>query len=141
MEEMPKSRLLVHTSLIPIRWGDMDAYRHVNNTVYFRYMEQVRVEFLETIGYSIVPKGKAPVIINASCTFLLPLTYPGVVEVKMYCGAPGNSSIPSSYEIRLHGEDALYATGDSKIVWTEMATGKSVPIPDGLRTLLSGVEG
>ena len=141
MEEMPKSRLLVHTSLIPIRWGDMDAYRHVNNTVYFRYMEQVRVEFLETIGYSIVPKGKAPVIINASCTFLLPLTYPGVVEVRMYCGTPGNSSIPSSYEIRLQGEDALYATGDSKIVWTEMATGKSVPIPDGLRTLLSGVEG
>ncbi len=28
---------------MPIRWGDMDAFEHVNNTVYFRYMEQVRI--------------------------------------------------------------------------------------------------
>lgn len=137
MQEIEKPRRLVHSSLIPIRWGDMDAYRHVNNTVYFRYMEQVRVEFLETLGHVILPKGKAPVIINASCTFLAPLTYPGVVEVKMYCGEPGNSSIPSSYEIRLQGDETLYATGDAKLVWTDMATGKSVPIPDDLRDLLS----
>ena len=134
---MEHKKKLIHITKMPIRWGDMDAYRHVNNTMYFQYMEQVRVEFLETIGYSIVPKGKAPVIINASCTFLLPLTYPGVVEVRMYCGTPGNSSIPSSYEIRLQGQDVLYATGDAKIVWTEMATGKSVPIPDPLRVLLA----
>ena len=141
MEHMPKSRRLVHTSLIPIRWGDMDAYRHVNNTMYFQYMEQVRVEFMESIGHSISPKGKAPVIINASCTFLRPLTYPGIAEVKMYLGAPGNSSIPSSYEIRLQGKDEVYATGDAKVVWTEMATGKSVPIPADLRALLSTIEG
>ena len=141
MEEIDKSRILVHTSFIPIRWGDMDAYRHVNNTVYFRYMEQVRVEYLEALGHSILPKGRAPVIINASCTFLVPLTYPGTVEVRMYCGAPGNSSVPSSYEIRLQGDDTLYATGESKIVWTEMATGKSVPIPESLRARLSGIAG
>jgi acyl-CoA thioester hydrolase len=35
---------------MPVRWGDMDAYGHVNNTVYFRYMEQVRVEWLEQMG-------------------------------------------------------------------------------------------
>lgn len=140
MDDMPKSHLLVHTSLIPIRWGDMDAYRHVNNTVYFRYMEQVRVEFMESLGYPISPKGRAPVIINASCTFLRSLSYPGIVEVKMFLGVPGNSSIPSSYEIRLQGQDNLYATGDAKIVWTEMASGKSVPIPDPLRALLSNIE-
>ena len=140
MDDMPKLHLLVHTSMIPIRWGDMDAYRHVNNTVYFRYMEQVRVEFMEALGYPISPKGRAPVIINASCTFLRSLSYPGTVEVKMFLGAPGNSSIPSRYEIRLQGQDALYATGDAKIVWTEMATGKSVPIPDPLRVLLAATE-
>jgi acyl-CoA thioester hydrolase len=118
----------------------MDAYRHVNNTVYFRYMEQVRVEFMESLGYPISPKGRAPVIINASCTFLRSLSYPGTVEVKMFLGSPGNSSLPSHYEIRLQGQDTLYATGDAKIVWTEMATGKSVPIPDPLRVLLSGSE-
>jgi acyl-CoA thioester hydrolase len=122
-----------------MRWGDMDAYRHINNTVYFRYMEQVRVEYLESLGYSVEPKGTAPVIINASCTFLIPLTYPGVVEVLMFLGAPGRSSIPSSYEIRVQGDDTLYATGDAKIVWMEVASGKSVPIPDDLRARLSDI--
>ncbi|HOG04471.1 MAG TPA: acyl-CoA thioesterase, partial [Accumulibacter sp.] len=61
------------------------------------------------------------------------LNYPGVVEVRMFCGRPGRSSVPTHYEIRLQGDDALYATGDSKIVWMDVATGKSVPIPDELR--------
>ncbi len=139
MEQSHPPRKFVFTSRVPIRWGDMDAYQHVNNTVYFRYMEQVRVEYLESIGYPIQPKGTAPVIINASCTFLVPLSYPGIVEVQMFFGTPGRSSIPSSYEIRLQGDDTLYATGDAKIIWTEVATGKSVPIPEDLRALLADV--
>ena len=79
---MKARRVLVHTSIQPVRWGDMDALGHVNNTVYFRYMEQVRVEYLEKLGFTVLPRGTAPVIINAACTFLVPLNYPGVVEVR-----------------------------------------------------------
>lgn len=128
---------LVHTALIPIRWGDMDAYFHVNNTIYFRYMEQARVEYLERLGYTIGRTGSTPVIINSSCTFLIPFSYPGVVKVSVFLGAPGRSSIPSSYELRLQGDDALYATGAAKIVWVDMASGKSVAIPDELRARLA----
>jgi acyl-CoA thioester hydrolase len=133
---MNSKRKLLHSSLIPIRWGDMDAYGHVNNTIYFRFMEQNRVEYLEQQGYKVMPEGTAPVIINASCTFLIPLTYPGVVDIKMYCGQPGRSSIPTHYEMRLQGDDTLYATGESKIVWMDVASGKSVAIPDELRAQL-----
>ena len=133
---MQSQRTLVLTSLIPIRWGDMDAYGHVNNTVYFRYMEQARVEFLEQLGFKVMPKGSAPVIINASCTFLIPLNYPGVVEVRMFCGHPGRSSVPTHYEIRRQDDDTIHATGDSKMVWMDVASGKSVPIPDELRSQL-----
>jgi len=133
---MQSQRTLVLTSLIPIRWGDMDAYGHVNNTVYFRYMEQARVEFLEKLGFQVMPKGSAPVIINASCTFLIPLNYPGVVEVRMFCGHPGRSSVPTHYEIRRQDDDTIHATGDSKMVWMDVASGKSVPIPDELRSEL-----
>ncbi|MBL8395589.1 MAG: acyl-CoA thioesterase [Candidatus Accumulibacter sp.] len=133
---MQSQRTLVLTSLIPIRWGDMDAYGHVNNTVYFRYMEQTRVEFLEKLGFQVMPKGSAPVIINASCTFLIPLNYPGVVEVRMFCGHPGRSSVPTHYEIRRQDDDTIHATGDSKMVWMDVASGKSVPIPDELRSQL-----
>lgn len=135
---MTSHRKLVQTSVIPIRWGDMDAYGHVNNTVYFRYMEQCRVEYLESLGGRLVPQGTAPVIINAACTFLVPLNYPGSVEVRMFCGQPGRSSVQTHFEIRLQGdEDTVYATGDAKIVWMDVASGRSAPIPDEWRARLS----
>ena len=103
----------------------------------FRYMEQVRVEYLESVGVTVQPKGSAPVLINASCTFLVPLTYPGTVEIRMYFGALGRSSVHTSYEIRIQGDEMLYATGEAKIVWMDVETGKSVPIPDDLRARMT----
>ncbi|WP_313951950.1 thioesterase family protein [Accumulibacter sp.] len=134
---MHSQRKLVHSSVMSIRWGDLDAYGHVNNTIYFRYMEQARVEYLEALGFTVMPRGSAPVIINAACTFLVPLNYPGLVEVRMFCGQPGRSSVPTHYEIRLQGNETLYATGDAKIVWMDVASGKSVAIPEQWRAKLS----
>lgn len=139
---MPSSapRKHVHTTLIPMRWGDMDAYSHVNNTVYFRYMEQARVEYLEHLGHAVVAHGTAPVIVNAAATFLVPLTYPGVVEVRMYLGVPGRSSVPSSYEIRVQGDATLRASGEATIVWIDVASGKSAPIPEAVRAPLAELQ-
>lgn len=133
---MEHRRKLIHTTTLPIRWGDMDAYGHVNNTVYFRYMEQARVEWLEDRGYQVRPGGDGPVIINAACTFLIPMTYPGTVEVRTYVGAIGRSSLQTYVEMRLAGEATVYAEGLAKIVWWNTATGKSVPLPDALRAAL-----
>ena len=141
MEHAHPHKVLAHTSYIPIRWGDMDAYRHVNNTLYFRYMEQVLVEYLASVGVTVQAKGSAPVLISAGCTFLIPLTYPGVVEIRMFFGALGRSSVHTSYEIRIEGDDTLYATGEAKIVWMDVETGKSVPIPDDLRARMTAQAG
>src|SRR3954464_11079605 len=86
-------RKLVHVERIPIRWGDMDAMGHVNNTVYFRFMEQARIGW---VG-GLVPeeaawKSTGIVIANAACSFKRPFNYPGTVEVKVYTGALGGSS-------------------------------------------------
>lgn len=126
-----KPRLLVHTSRQSLRWGDMDALGHVNNTVYFRYLEQARIEWL----FALAPErsafeGTGPVIVNASCTFLEPLVYPGEIEVRMYLGDLGRSSVGSSYEILMNGRK--YAEGAAKIVWIDMATGRSVPLPEAI---------
>jgi Predicted thioesterase len=91
---MSAGRKLVHITRVPIRWGDMDAQGHVNNTLYFRYMEQARIEWVTWLdercgGFP----GQGSVIVNASCTFIAPLTYPGTVEVRMYLDPPGRSSI------------------------------------------------
>ena len=133
---MEHKRKLIYATILPIRWGDMDAMNHVNNTVYFRYMEQARIEWLETLGYGTGRHTEeGPVIVNASCTFLVPLTYPGHVEVRMFIGHPGRSSLPTHYELRPVGEDKLYAHGDAKMVWINPASGRSIPLPDNMREL------
>ena len=133
---MEQKRKLIFTTVLPIRWGDMDAMNHVNNTVYFRYMEQARIEWLESLGYGTGQRNEeGPVIVNAACTFLVPLTYPGKVEVRMFAGQAGRSSLPTHYELRLAGEDRLYAHGEAKMVWINPASGRAIPLPDSLRQL------
>ena len=134
--QMEHKRKLIFTTTLPIRWGDMDAMGHVNNTVYFRYMEQARIEWFESLGYNTGQNAReGPVIVNASCTFLVPLVYPGNIEVRMYLGHPGRSSLPTHYELRLVGEDRLCAHGDAKVVWIDPASGRSIGLPDNMRTL------
>ena len=130
-------RKLVHTESMPIRWGDIDALGHVNNTIYFRYMEQARISWFDAIDVHTGIKGQGPVIVNASCTYLRELVYPGKVEIKAYVGELGRSSIQTYYELRPdYGGDKIYAEGAAKIVWVDYERGKSVPLPDGLRKLI-----
>jgi acyl-CoA thioester hydrolase len=131
---MEHHRKLVYRNQMPIRWGDQDALGHVNNTVYFRFMEQARVEWLESFGFATsATQTEGPVIVNASCTFQIPFTYPGMIDCQMFFGAAGRSSVPTYYELRLVGDDRLYAEGAAKLVWIKRATGKSSPLPDALR--------
>ncbi len=130
-------RTLQHTAIIPVRWGDMDAYAHVNNTLYFRFCEQARVEWIELLGFPVATAAQlGPVIINAACTFLMPITYPATVRVRLFAGAPGRSSVMTWYEIGVEGDEQVYAEGSAKVVWMDHRTGKSVPIPDTLRLSL-----
>jgi acyl-CoA thioester hydrolase len=128
-------RKLVHTERIEIRWGDMDAMGHVNNTVYFRFMEQARIGWFEAL----LPRGEAwnstgIVIANASCNFKRAMNYPGTVDVKVYVASPGGSSVPTFYELVIEGE--LYADGAATVVFVDMARQKPVRIPEPIRARL-----
>ena len=133
------ARKLVHSVSIPMRWGDMDAQGHVNNTLYFRYMEQARVEWLESLRERVGDAGAggrlSSVIVNASCTFLVPLCYPGTVDVRMFVDPPGRSSIDCHYELWM--DDRKYAEGSSRIVWIDLATQRSTPLPDPVRAMVA----
>jgi acyl-CoA thioester hydrolase len=120
---------------IPIRWGDMDAMGHVNNTVYFRYMEQARISWFDAL----VPAAEAwkdtgIVIANASCNFKRALNYPGIVEVRVTIDPPGGSSVPTFYELMMDND--LYADGAAVVVFIDMKSQKPVRIPEGIRSLL-----
>ena len=137
-----RSKKFVHAMRMPIRWGDMDAMGHVNNTDYFRYIESARIAWLEGLGALPDPAGSAegPVIVNAYCSFLKQLTYPGEIEVTTFVGPPGRSSIEVTHEIRLvdpNGQaGALHAEGGAKMVWIDFKAEKSRPLPERLRALL-----
>jgi len=132
---MSARRKLVHVERIPIRWGDMDAMGHVNNTVYFRYMEQARISWFDAL----LPEEEAwkstgIVVANASCNFKRAMNYPGTVEVELYAGPPGGSSVPTFYELKIGGQ--LYADGAATVVFIDMARQKPVRIPQTIRERL-----
>jgi acyl-CoA thioester hydrolase len=131
---------LVHVMRMPIRWGDMDAMGHVNNTVYFRYIETARIAWLDEVLAAPDPAGLGPVIVNAHCSFLKQLKYPGEIEVSTAVGPPGRASFEMTHEIRLVGPDgqpgAVHAEAGAKIVWVDFPAEKSVPLPDAIRALL-----
>jgi acyl-CoA thioester hydrolase len=134
---MTAKRKLVHTEILTIRWGDMDALGHVNNTVYFRYMEQARISWFDGLGLKGSATGEGPAVINASCTFLKQLVYPGNVEVKTYVGQAGRSTFETWIELRpSYDPDVVYAEGSAKVVWVDYNKGKSAPLPEKLRSVV-----
>ncbi len=132
----------VYTSRIALRWGDMDAFAHVNNTVYFRYMEQARIEWMTACGLDKFTDGTGPVLVNTHCNFLRQLRYPDQIEVKLFIGSPGRSSFETRYQIcRLDENNGSIpcAEGAAKVVWVEYAAEKSVHLPDIVRAQFNGL--
>ncbi|WP_148862622.1 acyl-CoA thioesterase [Marinobacter fonticola] len=126
---------LVDSIEIPLRWGDQDAYGHANNTVYFRFFEEARITWLDSVPMKTAPKGTGPIIIKTSATFLKELNYPATVQVRTYAGKAGNTSLESWYEIFDSKTGVKYAEGYAKIVWFDHETRKSTRLPDELRAL------
>jgi acyl-CoA thioester hydrolase len=138
-QEKSKGKLM-HTMRQAIRWGDMDVLGHVNNTIYFRYMETGRIGFLENLNGKFDAKGQGPVIVTAYCTFIKQLKYPGDIEVRTFAGPPGRSSFEVTHEISLVDEngnaDVVYAEGGGKVVWIDFQAEKSVALPEQVRSQL-----
>ena len=135
--DIPEQKKLVHEMVSPIRWGDMDAMGHVNNTLYFRYMEIIRIEWLHQLGGPPDPSGEGPVIVNAFCNFIRQLSYPGDVLAKQYVANPGRTSFDTFVTLERSDEPGvLYATGGATTVWINFPQEKSVMLPDWLRAAL-----
>lgn len=135
---VPDDKKLTLAMHIPIRWGDMDAMGHVNNAMYFRYLEVIRIEWLHAVGGPPDPNGCGPVIVNTFCNFLRQLEYPGDVLAKHYVTNPGRSSFDTYITLeRADDLGVIYAEGGAKTVWTDFKAQKSVPLPDWLRALVS----
>ena len=136
--ELPAEKKLVHEMVIPMRWGDMDTLGHVNNTLYFRYMEIVRLDWIFKVGGRTEPSGQGPLIVNSFCNFLRQLDFPGELRVTMFVANPGRSSFETFHTIeRCDAPGVVCAEGGAQVVWADYGAKKSVPLPDWMRQLLS----
>jgi acyl-CoA thioester hydrolase len=123
---------------IPIRWGDMDAMGHVNNTTYFRYLETIRIDWFQAIGTALNPAGCGPVIVNAFCNFYKQLEYPGNVLMKMYTSDPGRTTFESWATMELVNQPGvIYAAGGATTIWVDFPKQKAIELPDWVRTIVT----
>jgi acyl-CoA thioester hydrolase len=137
--ELPEKKKLVFEMTMPIRWGDMDPMAHVNNTIYFRYMEVIRLEWMRSLGERLDGRTvEGLIIVNAFCTFHKQFEYPGDILARLYVSDPGRTSFESwTTMTKAEEPDAVYASGGSTIVWVDYTKQKSVPLPDWVREAVS----
>ena len=136
--EIPEAKKLVYEMLIPIRWGDMDAMNHLNNTVYFRYLETIRIDWMHNIGCQPDASGEGPVIVNAFCNFYKQLEYPGDVLTKMYVSDPGRTTFETWGTMeRADKPGVICAAGGATTIWVDFPAQKAKTLPDWLRQVVS----
>ena len=101
---------------IEVRWGDMDALSHVNNTAYFRYFEEARVRLLVELGLDGAHGRRSGVLAHAACDFLKPLLYPARVVVGMRLLRIGRTSLEMDAWIADAADGTLHARGRNVLV-------------------------
>lgn len=135
---MEKRYPLIEYRCMVMRWGDMDAIGHLNNTQYFRYLEQVRLDWLESLGLGIQPGGVGPVIAATSCTFRRELSYPATVRISLELEHLGRSSLKLRHHFfRDEDDETVYAYADVTLVWVDYSTGQAVALPESIRAVLA----
>ena len=117
-----------------VRWGDMDAFNHVNNASYLRYIEEARVAWFR----GLVPEGWAngdcaPILAAATVNYRRPIGWPERLRITLHAEKLGTKSLTLGHRIESATPDGmLYADGHTVMVWVDRA-GASMPLPPFIR--------
>jgi acyl-CoA thioester hydrolase len=125
-----------------VRYGDIDAQRHVNNARTFTFMEQARVKYLQRLGLWDGKDFQAIGIIlaEASCTYKAPILLEQRLRVGVRTMKIGTKSIEFSYSIEDDDTGQVMATGRSVQVTYDYKRGTSIPVPDHWREVIQAFE-
>jgi acyl-CoA thioester hydrolase len=126
----------------PVAWGDMDAYEHVNNIMYFKYFESVRISYFEKIDFMEVKKrtGIGPILASTQCRFKIPLTYPDLVTVGAKVDTIEKDRFIMKYAIISRKHNKLAAIGEGVLVTFDYQNNKKALIPDEVRKRIIDLE-
>ena len=128
---------------LPVQWGDQDAFLHVNNTVYFRWCESARIDYLDKLGLSDLMRaeGIGPILAAISCNYRRPVTYPDQVQVGARITRLGRSSLTMEHIIYSEAQQQVVADATSTLVVFDYNRQSSLPIPDDVRRQIERLEG
>ncbi|MBK8340881.1 MAG: acyl-CoA thioesterase [Flavobacteriales bacterium] len=125
---------------VPVAWGEQDLFGHVNNVVYFRYFETVRMHYLERIGIlgSFDEDRLGVILASTTCDFRKPARWPQLLTVRTGTSQIGNTSFTMVYTITDEGGD-LIAEGTSVQVMFDYRNGLKVPVPPAVREAITAL--
>ena len=127
---------------IPVRWGDMDPFQHVNNTVYFRYFEIARIGYFERLDLIEFLKGErlGPILGAIDCRFRFPITYPDTVLVGTRVVQMGDDRFVMEHRLVSQAHQIIAAEGNGTIVTFDYVAQGKAPIPAEVRQLVLDLE-
>ncbi len=127
---------------IPVAWGEMDAFQHVNNTAYFRYFESARIAYFEKIDYMRIMNetGIGPILASTSCQFKYPVTYPDTVTVACRVSDLQTDRFTMDYVAFSQAANRVAAEGQGVIVSYDYNRKQKSPLPDEVRQRIEEFE-
>jgi acyl-CoA thioester hydrolase len=127
---------------IPVAWGEMDAYGHLNNIVYFRYFETARMAYFERLNapdfLSRNPLG--PILASTSCRFRAPIVYPDTVSVGARIARVDEDRFVMFYAVYSHRLRKIAAEGEGLVVCFDYPKNRKAPLPEELKRKISALE-
>ncbi len=127
---------------IPVAWGDMDAYGHVNNTVFLRWFETARIIHFDRCAVEDRMKTEriGPILARAAVDYRRPVTYPDTVRAEVKVTRTGKTSFTMAYRLWSRAQNALAAEGEGVVVMIDFKTGTPVPLDEKLRRRIAEVD-
>ncbi|MBI2317228.1 MAG: acyl-CoA thioesterase [Betaproteobacteria bacterium] len=126
-----------HFLALQTRWIDNDAYRHVNNVVYYSYFDTVVNGYL--LGRGVLDIEKSPVIglvVETQCRYFSPIAFPDAVHAGLRVARIGTSSVVYEIGIFRNEEPLAAAQGRFVHVYVDRASGRPAPLAPELRAAL-----
>ena len=122
-----------------VAWGEMDAFGHVNNVVYYRYFESVRISYLQMIGALDHLQQMNPVVAANSCRYLKSVSYPDELELGARVVELRGSGFRMEYAIFSQQHKSIVATGEAIVVMVDK-DGQKVTLPEEFRQTIINLE-
>lgn len=127
---------------IPVAWGDMDSFGHVNNTIFFRYFETARISYLEQINFMNVMETEqiGPIMAYTACRFKKSLYYPDTVTVGASVTEIQEDRFHMRFCVYSHAHRNICAEGDAIIVSFDYKEDRKTPVPEVVRKKILALE-